>query len=471
MAEPAQIRQALTRLQFSNEAGLYITNVQAMNSLAELALLTDEEVENLCKVTRRPGGTIPNPQAHVAGQPATIPNPGITVPLVAENNLKLTCFFLRYKQRTSRTLVAAEITLANIRAFRDYRTYEEGHEDPDAPEINSKDWPRTIEALEEYLRDCLGTTKIPLAYVVRVDEAVPGDPDPTDGYDSKQDELIARAPIRLGNNNPTETFKSDNDLVWAKLAEITRNHECWTYVKPAQRARDGRRAFFGLKNHYLGPNNVDNMSTQAEQRLQALSFNGETRRWTMEKYVRAHMDQHNILEGLTEHGYAGIDDRSKVRHLLNGIKTSQLDSVKARILSDANLRSDFDACVNLLNDFLTQDKAMKKPRESTIAAVHTAQPGKDETVKPDMTVEDRYYSKKEYDKLPQAKKLALKLKRQSRGHKPGPKKPTGGNDLNLSKRTIKALVTAMKKAGSCVVYQSHTLYSTCNPWCPLCLTH
>ena len=51
------------------------------------------------------------------------------------------------------------------------------------------------------------------------------------------------------------------------------------------------------------------------------------------------------------HGYAGIDNRSKVRHLVAGIKTTTLDSVKTRIMSDAVLRQDFDACVNLYKDF------------------------------------------------------------------------------------------------------------------------
>ena len=41
--------------------------------------LTDDEVGNLTKVTRNPGGTIPNPAPVVAGAPALppIPNPGI----------------------------------------------------------------------------------------------------------------------------------------------------------------------------------------------------------------------------------------------------------------------------------------------------------------------------------------------------------------------------------------------------------
>ena len=49
---------------------------------------------------------------------------------------------------------------------------EEGHKDVDPPDFSVKDWPRMIEAVEEWLRGCLGVTKIPLAYVIRPEEAV-----------------------------------------------------------------------------------------------------------------------------------------------------------------------------------------------------------------------------------------------------------------------------------------------------------
>jgi hypothetical protein len=58
------------------------------------------------------------------------------------------------------------------------------------------------------------------------------------------------------------------------------------------------------------------------------------------------------MEGLVKHEYTGIDPRSKVRYLLDGIKTDKLDSVEARIMSDATLQNDFDACVTLYKDFI-----------------------------------------------------------------------------------------------------------------------
>lgn len=44
--------------------------------------------------------------------------------------------------------------------------------------------------------------------------------------------------------------------------------------------------------------------------------------------IRVHIEQFSILESLKQYGYAGIDNRSRVRLFNNGIKTSSLDVVK-----------------------------------------------------------------------------------------------------------------------------------------------
>ena len=446
-ANPAGIQAALQRLGFSIDASISITEDQGLDSLEELAYMTDDKVENLCKVLRRPGGTIPNP---AGGNP--LPHPGHPVSQRAEDNLQLACYFVRFRQRTSRIALADMITVENVRALRELKAWEKDHTDVEKPEINPKDWPKTIESIEEYLRGCLGVTKIPLAYVVRETTAIPV-ADPVGGYSSRQDELIARSPIVDAAGNFLPTYLSDRTKVWELLSDITREKECWTYVRPAQKTRDGRMAFERLKGHYLGQNNVDNMSSKAEHTLTTTSYTGEKRNWNFEKYVRTHVDQHSILEGLVPFGYAGIDERSKVRHLLNGIKTSTLDNVKTRILSDANLRSNFDACVNLYQDFIKQSSA-GQVRDVNIAAVtitpKTATNAETVSfdVQPDMSVEDRYYKKKEYNNLSQAKKLGLKLLREKRGHK-SKKRKRGGDDDRKEKgkkrspgRTIKAVATA-----------------------------
>ena len=70
------------------------------------------------------------------------------------------------------------------------------------------------------------------------------------------------------------------------------------------------------------------MCTLTEAKLASMTYDREKCCWNFEKYVKIHIDQHMILTGLVEHGYSSIDKRSKVHHLMNGIKTRDLDPVK-----------------------------------------------------------------------------------------------------------------------------------------------
>jgi hypothetical protein len=117
------------------------------------------------------------------------------------------------------------------------------------------------------------------------------------------------------------------------MANITRAHDCWTYVKPAQCTNDGRRDFLLLWDHFLGPNNVDNMDSEAEAKLGSVSYTGERKKWTWEKFLHIHAEQHAVLNGLTDYGYSGIDNGTNVRKLMEGINTDALDTVKASVLA------------------------------------------------------------------------------------------------------------------------------------------
>ena len=445
------IRTALGRMGLEQVACTYLVDGQGMNDLEEFAFLKDDDVENLCKSIRRPGGTLPNPNAAAAGQPPTIPNPGIPVSLRAENNLKLMCYFLRYKQQTSRALAPDEIVLENIRAMREHKEYEENHKDVEAPEINTRDWASTIDNIQEWLRGCLGTSsKLPLAYVIREMIDMPDGADPPTGYDSKVDELIWRAPIHDQQGNPTAVFVADRTRVWELLNQLTQGKDCATYMREAQRTRDGRMAFNGLKGHYLGANMVDNIARKAERKLQNSEYKGETQNWNFEKFVKLHKDQHAILEKLaTDHDYAGIDPRSKVRHLLDGIKVPTLQHAKAAIYASAAHLNDFDRSVNLIQDLLAETSIWAGDRNVHIAAMQTnrksgggsgqAQAQSFGGVQPDMSMQDVYYSSEEYKKLSNAQKLGLKLVREANGRGGG--KKTKANKNKGKKRNLKAVTS------------------------------
>ena len=206
-------------------------------------------------------------------------------------------------------------------------------------------------------------------------------------------------------------------MLFDKLAELTRDHECWTYIKPHARARNGRAAYMAFMNHYLGPNNIGNMAAKADNMLINATYRREGRRWDLERYATLHKEQHTIHEGLNEYGYAGMDEGSKTRHSLAGIKTTALDSVKTQITCNTELRQDFAKCVVLINDYIMQTM-VNKPQVLDISSTTTKTEIEQKKRKPQGTVEDRYYTIQEYKTLSNEQKKEVKDLRANRGHSP-----------------------------------------------------
>jgi len=316
------------------------------------------------------------------------------------------------------------------------RDIEVNYELPDdkAPSINNRNWPKTLEAITKYLKSIQGIKGTPLAYVIRTEREVAND-DPEWTHNER---MIMRAPhFKIENpTKETDVFKMDNESVWKEISDITREHKCWTYVKPFQRKHDGRGAYRALWDHYLGPSNVDHLAAAAELKLETAKYTGKKKRYNFESYVRLHKDQHQILSDLTQHGYSGIDERSKVRHLMAGIRVSALDTVKSRILSDAKLCSNFDQSVTLYQDFIKQMKVTEPILNISKIQIDKKRPKE---------VQDRYYTPKEYAKLSNEQKLKLKNLRDGRGDK---KLKTGDPPATMEtlKRQIAALQSRFEKA-------------------------
>jgi hypothetical protein len=41
-----------------------------------------------------------------------------------------------------------------------------------------------------------------------------------------------------------------------------------------------------MYGHYFGPNNVDNMASTVYANIRTMSYNGERKKWTFEKYMQ-----------------------------------------------------------------------------------------------------------------------------------------------------------------------------------------
>jgi hypothetical protein len=259
-----------------------------------------------------------------------------------------------------------------------------------------------------------------LDYVFRAEFTVkPEEEDPPENYETVDQEMTARSP------HTGRPFVNDRRKVWDIMSNICGKHSCFVYIKPALRTRNRRDAYMLLFDHFLGPKNVGNMASEAETKLTGTLYNGEKKRFTWETYVMIHNEQHSVLNGLKYYGYTGIDDSSKVRHLLKGIKTTELDVCKAEVMASPSLRDNFAATVELYSTFIKQLKAEHPQLNVSEVSFARGKSGKNSYGKRHSTeisnvsnanVDDRFFEKHEYNSLTHYQKNTLRLKLLKHGH-------------------------------------------------------
>jgi hypothetical protein len=138
--------------------------------------------------------------------------------------------------------------------------------------------------------------------------------------------------------------------------------------------------------------------------------------------VRIHTEQHLVLNGLEDYGYAVIDDFFNVHHVLKGIKTTELDVCKTQAMASPSLYDDFSSTVELYSTFIKPMKA-ENP-QLNVSEVSFAR-GKNSFGKlsssgisnsSNTAVDDRFLENHEYHALAPDQKNTLRLKRMKRGH-------------------------------------------------------
>ena len=105
MDELVALRSMSGRMSFTDEGKTVMVDQQVIDDLDTLILLDDKDIRSLCDVIRLPGGSVANPVyvqvggIYPVGVNAHIRNNETPVALVAENNLKLAVFYLKYTNR------------------------------------------------------------------------------------------------------------------------------------------------------------------------------------------------------------------------------------------------------------------------------------------------------------------------------------------------------------------------------------
>ena len=169
--------QLFTEIGFSNAATTFMINDQGLNSPKVLANLEEKEITSLCKLCRKPGGTVEANQTQRRNQGSqSIPNPGVPVALIHENNLKLAVFYLKYLVMTSRPLDVDMVSMQALQGIQDFKKRIDNMENPcptTAPKLTNKEMFEFFSDFRDFLSDNIGPlSKRPLSYVVREHDAV-----------------------------------------------------------------------------------------------------------------------------------------------------------------------------------------------------------------------------------------------------------------------------------------------------------
>ena len=80
-------------------------------------------------------------------------NPGVAVSGMAEANLQGIIYYINHFKRIGCTCTHANVELAKYRAIYHQWDMEEACKDPEVvPTVDPKDWLKTLETVEEYIR-------------------------------------------------------------------------------------------------------------------------------------------------------------------------------------------------------------------------------------------------------------------------------------------------------------------------------
>ena len=127
---------------------------QGLIKIDDFPQSNDKSVEGLFQVLRRPGWTA-----------MCVSNNLVAVPAMAEVNLQGMIYYIKQFKRIWRTCTHVDLDLSKVRDIYHQRDMEEYHKNPEVvPTVNPREWPKTLETLEEYTRGFHGVYGQPIIY-------------------------------------------------------------------------------------------------------------------------------------------------------------------------------------------------------------------------------------------------------------------------------------------------------------------
>ena len=173
---------------------------------------------------------------------------------------------------------------------------------------------------------------------------------------------------RCSHDHPT--YPADNEAVYHKVEEATRNTKYASTIKPFQRRKDGRGAFISLIAQHAGEDKWLGMIKQNESVLHSVKWKGQSN-FTLEKHCERHRHAYTQLVLASDKVPCQLPaEHSRVTYLLDSIECKDAGLLAAMSGIKQNKDDDgpwfnFEACVaNLLPEYPVSKRrldATKRP--------------------------------------------------------------------------------------------------------------
>jgi hypothetical protein len=334
---------------------------EGINAIEDLRDFSADDIRSLGSIIRktRPAGMINGPF--------------LTFGTLHMNKLKAAAEYMRYFQTTGRETEDANVVYNPIiKIFTEHWTALKARKDEATPEVPkiTKALPVTkwTESFVDFLNRVCGVRTIPLAYVIRTTVAVPAAAPPLEPnrpysvvHGSVEAELIARAL----HTHPL--YAEDNAKVYYWLEEATRATHYAPSIKPMQRTKNGRAAWFALVQQYAGVDKWQALLTQQDDILHSRKWKGQSGH-TLEKFIGMHRNAFVSMSQCAQHiNYQLPNENTRVTYLLNSIECNDapLQAAMALVRNDTGVTgkmNDFEATAAFI---LPHDPIAKKRSEAS----------------------------------------------------------------------------------------------------------
>ena len=306
-------------------------------------------------------------------------------------------------------------------------------------------WKEWEEKFINFLRLHLGSSGIPLSYVIRENDA----PDTTTVFTEFINRTVACAPLS------GEHFDADKLTVFNFIVSFTTGQPSGDWVKDSARHSNGRRSMKALRDHFLGEGNATRSLASAEQLRSSLHYKNE-RSMAFETFLTQCQRMFNIFTQENE----PMTEEAKIRFLFQAIQHKDLlvavEALRAQQTAGSNLT--YTACCNHLTTAVSQlPEYIQRNRTVAAAKISAIKTGaiynKDGSVNATGHIEN-------WDKLPMAdkrivfkerKRLGVKFnsdknKLTGKGNKNDASSSNTINQLRRHNQNLKRRIKALKQS-------------------------